>query len=79
MVRLGPSADVCEFVTLFVDAVTAHSESRYDWVARSGKHSVFTLLSRIASQVMPSSMMVTRFIQPCHVLTPSSGSQIEYA
>jgi hypothetical protein len=52
MGRPKASDEVCDFVALFANTVTVYSSSRFDWVARTGRHSVFVLLSRIAPKVL---------------------------
>jgi hypothetical protein len=72
MVRPRPSTDACDFINLLVYTVTEYSQSKYDWVARSGKHSVFTLLSRLAPKVI--SMFLSTLPYADVAATPSSGS-----
>ena len=60
MGRPRASSAVREFAALFANVVTAHSSYRYDWVARTGRHSIFVLLSQLAPKVriaMPSNLL----------------------
>jgi hypothetical protein len=52
MGRPRASSDVREFAAMFANTVTAYSPSRYDWVARTGRHSLFVLMTRLASKVL---------------------------
>ena len=40
-----------DFAIAFADLVTIDSPGLYDWVARTGEYSIFTLLSRVAPNV----------------------------
>ena len=40
-----------DFVALFANTVTVPSKGKYDWVARTGRHSVFSILTIIAPKV----------------------------
>ena len=52
MGRPRASNAVRDFAALFAKTVTTHSSSRYDWVARTGTHSIFILLSQLAPKVL---------------------------
>ncbi len=51
MGRPKPSDEVREFSAAFARAVTASSQNRYDWVARVGKYSIYSLLSLVVPKV----------------------------
>ena len=51
MGRPRASNAVRDFAEMFANAVTVHSPSCYDWVARTGMHSIFILLSQLAPKV----------------------------
>jgi hypothetical protein len=52
MGRPRASSDVREFAAMFANTVTAYSPSRYDWVARTGRYSLFALMTRLAPKVL---------------------------
>ena len=39
------------FLEAFSSLVTVHSIGQYDWLARTGSYSIYTLLSRIVPEV----------------------------
>ena len=51
MGRPKPSDEVREFCSEFASTVTVRSRFRYDWVARIGKHSIYSALSLAARKV----------------------------
>ncbi len=51
MGRPKASERIREFAATFANTVTAISTRPYDWVARTGEFSVFTLLMRLAPNV----------------------------
>ena len=51
MGRPKPSDAVREFCSDFARTVTVRSQFRYDWVARIGKHSIYSALSLAARKV----------------------------
>ncbi len=44
----------CDFAAMFAATVTVPSTCQYDWIARTGKHSIFSLLSKLAVQLYGS-------------------------
>ena len=48
MGRPKASAEMLAFAALFADAVTTKSRRPFDFVARTGKYSIFSLLERLA-------------------------------
>ncbi len=51
MGRPKACSSIRDFAALFASSVTVGSSLRYDWVARTGKHTIFVLLSRLAPKV----------------------------
>ena len=51
MGRPRASQQIRDFAALFADVVTANSSCPYDWVARTGDYSIFSLLARLATNV----------------------------
>jgi hypothetical protein len=65
MGRPRASNAVRDFAALFAHTVTAQSTSRYDWVARTGMHSIYVLLSQLAPKVCKIEMylyMIFKYI-----------------
>jgi hypothetical protein len=52
MGRPKPSDAVREFSATFARIVTISSQNRYDWVARIGKYSIYSLLSFVVPKVL---------------------------
>ena len=42
---------ILDFAATLTTTVTASSTCQYDWIARTGKHGVYTLLSKLAPKV----------------------------
>ncbi len=64
MGRPKASDNIRELAAAFANVVTIATVRRYDWVARLGKHSIYTLLGAVAPKViifdlMRSSLHVT--------------------
>ena len=51
MGRPRASNTIRDFAATFANTVTVTSTCQYDWIARTGKHGVFTLLSKLAPKV----------------------------
>ena len=51
MGRPRASNTIRDFAATFATTVTVPSTCQYDWMARTGKHGVFTLLSQLAPKV----------------------------
>ena len=57
MGRPKQSREVREFCSDFARTVTVRSQFRYDWVARIGKHSIYSALS-LAARTVDSCLLV---------------------
>ena len=60
MGRPKASDTVCDFASLFAKTVTVPSKSQYDWVARTGRHSIFSLMTVVAQKVSLASQSFSR-------------------
>ena len=50
MERPRAANDLCEFASAFALLVTSHSSYHYDWVARKGRNSIFSLFCQVAQE-----------------------------
>ena len=75
MGRPKPSDAVREFCSDFARTVTVRSQFRYDWVARIGKHSIYSALSLAARKVDSCLGVKARVVWNQHWLTLLSVRQ----
>ena len=52
--------DVSDLAVAFASLVTTHSDYEYDWVARRGRMSIFSLLYHLAPQVRILVVLIAR-------------------
>ena len=69
MGRPKASQRILDFAALFTDAVTTKSHRPYDWVARTGKYSIFSLLARLAPKA--SDLHSNFHIALIHLFSPN--------
>ena len=50
-----------QFLEAFSNLVTKPSSAQYDWVARTGSYSIFSLLAQIVSEVRAAEIMTNHF------------------
>ena len=79
MGRPKPCETTREFVAALARTVTIQSSAPCSWVARTGQHSIFALLSRVAPKVSWKFQQTSERTQLTHysVGVPSQQSQTE--
>jgi hypothetical protein len=76
MGRPRASDTIRDFAAMFTATVSVPSNCQYDWIARTGKHGVFSLLMKLAPKVRVEDDDLHQVIESFHLVLSSNLSRL---